>query len=165
MDLLKGLKCEMPCLKSGAAALVAGVGGLLSMIVMIACGNFYIYKLLLMPRHAPPALLFFFTVLLFSSLHGYTLGLIYCYGKKGRIPNALLFGILTLVFYFLWYISFFRTAALLFALFMLVMALLLGVMTVRECLQIGIVPSVMAGCSGAFLLYFLWLTFSAVILN
>lgn len=165
MDLLKGVKSELSCFKSGFALLLGGVGAMLELIVMVACGNFYIYKLLLMPRHAPPPLLFFAAVLLYFTLLGYTLGLICEYMKRCKALTALLFGIMTMVFSLLWYISFFKTAALIFGLFMLIMALLLTLMTVRECLRIGVLPTAFAGLCGLGLLFFLWLTFSAAILN
>ena len=165
MDLLKNAKREIPCLKSVFALVLGGVGLFSSLIVMVACGNFYLYKLLLMPRHAPPPLLFFLAVLLFCAFVGYLLGVITSYMRKGRGINALLFGILSLIFFFLWYISFFKTAALLFALFLLVMALLMVLMTFRECLPLGVFPPLFAVLDGVFLLFFLWLTFSAVILN
>ncbi len=165
MDLLKGVKSEIPSLKSGFALLLGGVGAMLTLIIMVACGNFYIYKLLLMPRHAPPPLLFFAAVLLYFTLLGYTLGLICEQMKRCKVLMALLFGIMTMVFSLLWYISFFKTAALIFGLFMLIMALLLTLMTVRESLKIGVLPTAFVGLWGFGLLFFLWLTFSAAILN
>ncbi len=165
MDLLKGLKRELPCLKSGFALVLGGAGALLSLIVMVACGNFFIYKLLLMPRHAPPPILFFLAVFLFSAYLGYIIGVLYDYMKRGRAFNALLFAVLTLLFFQLWYLSFFKTAALLFALFMLIMALFLALMMVKEGCVLGILPPVLGAGAVLSLLCFLWLTFSALLLN
>jgi hypothetical protein len=165
VDLIKRFKRELPNIKSGFSCICAGIGALFSLILMVACGNFHLYKLLLLPRHAPPALLFFLIFLLCGAMIGYTVGLIYCYSKCGRVLFPLLFALLSFVFLALWYISFFKSFAFLFGLFLLFMALFMAILALKECIPAGILPTVFMGVCLLPLLFFIWMTFAVVILN
>ena len=165
MELIKRLKREFPNIRSGFSCVCAGIGGLFSLILMVACGNFHLYRLLLLPRHAPPALLFFLIFLFCGAFIGYTVGLIYSYCRRGKVLFALLFSLLSFVFLALWYISFFRTLSFLFGLFLLLMALFMAVLALKECFHTGVLPTVFLLLHLLLLLFFTWMTFAVVILN
>ena len=165
MDLIKRLKSELFLLKTGFPPVCAGVGALFSLVLMVACGNFYLYKLLLLPRHAPPQLLFFLLFFLCGGLAGYTAGLIYACGKGKRVVFPLLCLLLSYVFLCLWYIALFKTVSPLFALFLMLMALLMAAVSLKDCLALGVLAALFTVALLLPLLFYLWMTFAILILN
>ena len=163
---IKGVKSEVPVLKSGPSLAGAGAAVIVGLICIAACGNFYLYPMLLLPRHAPPTALFFLFFLLLCGLCGYHLGILFCFGKRKRgAVNAMIFTALSLVFLFLWYVAFFKTFAVLFSLFLMLMALITAVLSLKECISVGcLVPLLAAGMVLLELFYF-WITFSVALLN
>lgn len=165
MDWIKRLKCELPRLKSGFSVICAGVGALFSLIFLVACGNFYIYKLLLLPRHAPPPILFFLLFFLCGALVGCAVGTICSFGKWSRAVLPLLFLLLSFFFLCLWYVALFKSLSFFFALFLLLMALLMAALSLKESLSLGAVPSLLIGALALPMLFYLWMTFAILILN
>lgn len=165
MDLLNRFSRELSHMKSGFSFVCGGVGTLFSLILMVACGNFHLYKLLLLPRHAPPGIIFFMLFLLCGMLIGYTVGLIYSYSGCSKVLFPMLFALLSAVFLALWYVSFFRTFAFLLGLFLLFMALFMAFLSIKECLKVGVLPVLFVGVLFLPILFFLWMTFAVIVLN
>ena len=166
MNYLKEIKRELPALRSGTALVFAGAAFVFSLICIVACGNFYVYPLLLLPRHAPPAFFFFLVFSLLCALQGYVCGLLFC---RCRTPKKYLAGVLFALFSFLfvlmWYIAFFKTFAFLFSLVLLLMALGMALLALKESLPLAVIPSLLLILIMGFLLFELWITFSVILLN
>ncbi len=166
MNLIKQLKTEKRILSSGYALIGAGAGALMALLTIIACGNFYVYPMLCMPRHSPPQFLFYLMFLLLSALVGYICGMTAAYKGESRCRlNGVLFLVLAVLFLLLWYIAFFKTLSFIFALFLLLAAFLLEVLAVREIWQVGFLPIPFLVGAGLLSLWFLWLNITVILLN
>ncbi len=153
-------------LMSGFSVCGAGAGLALAFLTEVVCGNFYIYKFLLLPRHSPPIVLFFLLYTFFCALCGYLIGcLISAVGESREAILPLLCGICALLFLSLWYISFFKTCSFLFALFLLLFSLVMLFLTVKDhlfCFPILFLPVVLTVIG---YIWFLWFNISVVLLN
>ena len=163
MKLISLFKKELGTLCAPLTLIGAGAGLAAGLITMIACGNLYLYRLLLLPRHAPPSFLFFFGYLLVLLLLGGCAGLMYagrCRKKSG------VFHLLTAAFVLLWYVAFMRTASFVFSVIMLLCAAVMLFFASAEAIEkrrlIAAVGSVLAGL---LIVADLFLTVSVILLN
>ena len=135
MKTTRRIKPELTTLKNPAALISAGVGALAALICMVACGNYYLYSFLLLPRHAPPAFLFFLSFILTSALLFYSAGLsrfaLHCRCRA----NLFLTDLLAALFFAVFYISFMSMAAFPLGLIMLLCGAVILVFGLREAIR------------------------------
>ena len=165
MKLLERLKSERSILGVPAALVCCGIGMGTAFIVMIACGNFCLYSFLLLPRHAPPAFLFYLFYVLNFGLIFYTGG-IACFGfcRKGK-TDIWLSDLLCAVFLALFYIAFIRMAAFVFALLTVLAAGAMVFLALRRCLGENLILAILHGVLLLYLFGILLLTIAVILLN
>lgn len=161
------IKREAVALRSGYSLVGAIVGVVLAFITELSCGNFYVYRFLCLPRHAPPLLIFCLVFLAMMALIGYAVGTSFalsyakCRGGKGGMVFESLAGLFAL----LWYIAFFATFSFLFGLFLLLCSIAMSALAFKEWWGKFCIPALFAAGQMAICIFFLWIDFSVILLN
>ena len=165
MKIIEQLKSEKHLLTLPMALVFAGIGLGAGLITMIACGNFFLYSFLLLPLHAPPAFLFFALFFLNVGLMFYGAGMARAGGCCRLKSNVFILDLLSAVFLILFYISFIRMAAFVFALFMLLFCAALLVLAFKEAFGVSLILSAMQLLLFLYILFMLLLCAAVILLN
>lgn len=141
-------------------------GAAAALIVMAACGKLYFYSFLLLPRHAPPAAVFYFSFILTTAALCGCAALSHESARCDRGKSGIVFHLLTALFVVMWYIAFMRSGAFVFALVMLLCAAVMLFFSMGEAYERR-QPLVLIidGVCALLMIMTLWLTASAIMLN
>ena len=165
MKIIERLRRESALLKNRAALICAGAGGLSALIVLAACGNFYLYSFLLLPRHAPPAFIFYFMFVFTTALIFYSGGIAYFGARCGAGKVLPVLDLLSALFFVIFYISFVSAAAFVFALLMLLVTAAVLFFAFRETLGESLILTVIHALLALLCLNDILLTAGVILLN
>ena len=165
MNILKRLKIESALLRLPGALISLCAGVVTGLVCIIACGNFYLYSFLLLPRHAPPTVMFLIIFALSVDLLFFVSGLVFFSDRCSCKTSEAVFLMLAALFLLLFYISFMRCASFVLALLMLLCSVCLQVLAFIQSNKDLLLPMLMQALIFILTFILLWLDVSVILLN